>query len=1096
MGMTASRDIITTDQVIGGRYLLESVLGRGGFGTVFHALQAPLDRPVAVKVCHSTAEDTDAQARFEREARIIAGLRSPHTVRLYDYGQTESGFIYFAMEYISGTTLQAELAMGPVEPTRTARIISEVCESLAEAHHQNVLHLDLKPANIMVESISGRGEMTRVLDFGIARIRESGSEAANAPGPLVGTPRYMAPEFFRGEAITQQSDLYALGLMLDECLRGRATFTKANTPLVLAQHFDDIPALPERCPPGLIAIRDQLLKKDPGDRPPSAESVRQQLDLWRLEYKPDVNQRWTRSPDLTLSVANTMVLDESAFDHTMQVDEQAINTLHDIEIPSFLPFHATRFVGRGEELNGLRAAFGSARQRMVTLAGPGGAGKTRLATQYAQESQRDYLGGVWLCDLSETRSIDDITAAVAQVLDVPLRIGEPIEQLAKVLSAKPRCLLILDNFEQVVEHAEAVVGVWLRWAPQTRFLITSREALRVPGEHILSVSRFPTEDAVALFEEYASRAVTDFECTDANRAIIEDIVTRLDGLPLAIELAANRMRTLSVKQLQERLVQRFRLLARRGHDPEDRQATMRAAIGWSWDLLNPVEQSVFAQCSIFRGGFVLEAAESIIDMPTADVLDLDEVICALVDKHLLHRTAPMAGMVRFSMFESLREFASEKLSTTEQITLKTRYATHYASMGEYQERFKLRGVNAAQALSRYLIEGDNMKAGFDYALELGQFESAVNLSFAALDILASEGPTGQGNEVIDAMMGQPLPTELKLKVLERKIGWQLAKGQLKTVSKVVEEASLVANELGDDDALNRIRAHRAAVDAHTGHTENVAQTLEAALSVAQANDDQISQAAILYYMACIMELIGDTERAETFFRKTIAFSQTRGDMRLYSSASSNYANLLDNLGRIDEAEAMYSESMRICRQLGNRANMAYLAGNLAFLYANSGRYDEAMTQYEIAIKGTRDIGNKRAEAYVVGNLGDLYISLGRLGEAAGHLKQAIDLCDQHGDLLGAGAFRGSLGLILAKKGDLALALETVQRGAEQLAGLDLIEQGKIMCKQGQIELLNGQEKGAQRSLEQAQELALKAGATPGSALGRAIDALQTLCHGP
>ena len=152
MGMPASTEIIAPNQVIGGRYLLLSVLGRGGFGTVFSALQAPLDRPVAVKVCHFTAEDKKANASFEREARIIASLRSPHTVRLYDYGQTKDGFPYFAMELIDGHTLAKELSLTTLSPARTGRIISEICESLAEAHARGVLHLDLKPANVMLES--------------------------------------------------------------------------------------------------------------------------------------------------------------------------------------------------------------------------------------------------------------------------------------------------------------------------------------------------------------------------------------------------------------------------------------------------------------------------------------------------------------------------------------------------------------------------------------------------------------------------------------------------------------------------------------------------------------------------------------------------------------------------------------------------------------------------------------------------------------------------------------------------------------------------------------------------------------------------------
>ena len=190
--------IDTINETIGGRYRLQSVLGRGGFGTVFCALQAPLDRPVALKVCHASTDDPKALRRFEREARIIAKLRSPHTVRLYDFGLTDANHPYFAMEFISGRSVAEELTLGPLRPTRTAQILSEVCESLAEAHAVGILHLDLKPANIMVESISGRGEMTRVLDFGIARILDADKALETDLGnAFVGTPMYMAPELLR-----------------------------------------------------------------------------------------------------------------------------------------------------------------------------------------------------------------------------------------------------------------------------------------------------------------------------------------------------------------------------------------------------------------------------------------------------------------------------------------------------------------------------------------------------------------------------------------------------------------------------------------------------------------------------------------------------------------------------------------------------------------------------------------------------------------------------------------------------------------------------------------------------------------------------------
>ena len=278
-----------------------------------------------------------------------------------------------------------------------------------------------------------------------------------------------------------------------------------------------------------------------------------------------------------------------------------------------LPSERDAFVGRIAELQALAQEL-DAGARLVTVVGPAGTGKTRLACRYGRAWLGDWPGGVYFCDLSEARSVDGVFFAVAMALEVPLGKGDPGVQIGHVIASRGRCLVILDNFEQITEHAQATVGHWLDRAANAAFVVTSRERLHLAGEAIFPIEPLPlASDALELFAARARAQRPDFVLNDANRAAVAEVVRLLDGLPLAIELAAARVRIFSPAQLVERMRDRFRLLAG-ARGAAARQATLKAAIDWSWDLLAPWEQAALGQCSVFEGGFTLEAAEAVLDL--------------------------------------------------------------------------------------------------------------------------------------------------------------------------------------------------------------------------------------------------------------------------------------------------------------------------------------------------------------------------------------------------------------------------------------------------------------------------------------------------
>ena len=418
-----------------------------------------------------------------------------------------------------------------------------------------------------------------------------------------------------------------------------------------------------------------------------------------------------------------------------------------------LPAERDTFVGRATELQAIARRL-DAGARFVTVLGSGGTGKTRLVRRYGLAWLGDWPGGVYFADLSETRSLDGIFFAVASALEVPLGKDDPAVQLGHAIAGRGRCLVILDNFEQVVQHAPATLGRWLDRAANAAFVVTSRVRLHVPGEESFPIEPLPLEmDAIDLFVARARAQKPDFVLGEANRAAVAEVVRLLDGLPLAIELAAARVSMLSPAQLVERMRDRFSLLAG-AHGAAARQATLRAAIDWSWELLTPWEQAALAQLSVFEGGFTLEAAEVVLDLSAwTEAPPAIDAVQALVDKSLLRAWLPKANPrfdidePYFGMYLSIHEYASDKLQAhgaDAMMHAQQRHGRWCARFGADEAIVALSthgGVRRRQALT---LEVDNLAAACRRAVERSDPDVAA-LSYRALwEVLSLKGPFGPG----------------------------------------------------------------------------------------------------------------------------------------------------------------------------------------------------------------------------------------------------------------------------------------------------------------------------------------------------------------
>ena len=641
-----------------GPYEIVSLLGAGGMGEVYRARDARLDRAVAIKILPAAvAADGDGLRRFEREARAASALNHPNIVTIYELGEDGSTH-YIAMELIEGKTLREMLTASSLPIRRTIEIAAQVAEGLAKAHEAGIAHRDLKPENLMVS----HDGFVKILDFGLAKLASPNGEVADAtsalssmqtrPGVILGTLGYMSPEQASGGPLDFRSDQFSFGAVLYEMVAGKRAFRRGTAPetlvAILREQAEPIAVQNPDAPAPLCWAIERCLEKDPDKRYVSTRDLARELAA--------IRDRFSEKP-------------------AKQVETR----------PSNIPVQRTGFVGREKEIAAANELLLRQDVRLVTITGPGGIGKTRLAVEMANALVEHFPGGVHFVPLSPLRDPSLLASLIVQALGIREAGGQsPFEILKRNLqdSLRVPMLLLLDNFEHLLQ-ATPTVAELLAIAPNLKILVTSRAALHLYGEHefpvpalavpdthskssLESASQFP---AVALFVQRALAAKPDFELNRQNASAVIEICARLDGLPLAIELAAARVKVLSPASMLTRLASRLQLLTGGARDLPQRQQTLRGAIDWSYELLDAAEQTLFRRLSVFVGGCGLEGVEAVCDTKGDLGLDLLDGMASMVDKSLLQQVALANGESRFLMLETIREYAREKLEASGELEL-------------------------------------------------------------------------------------------------------------------------------------------------------------------------------------------------------------------------------------------------------------------------------------------------------------------------------------------------------------------------------------------------------------------------------------------
>ncbi|MFG1686478.1 BTAD domain-containing putative transcriptional regulator [Nonomuraea sp. NPDC049269] len=669
-----------------------------------------------------------------------------------------------------------------------------------------------------------------------------------------------------------------------------------------------------------------------------------------------------------------------------------------------LPASLTGLIGRGVEVAEVRALLRGG--RLVTLTGPGGVGKTRLALEAAAEPGRSFPGGVWLVELAAITPPAEpgvVAEAVASVLgvrdDLP---GSAVDRLAAALRTRAT-LLVLDNCEHLVEQVAELAERLLRAAPELRVLATSQESLRVPGEVLWSVPPLGPEAAAELL---AARA--GIEAGDDG---VAEICARLDGIPLALELAATRLRALTPRQLAARLDDRFRVLATGHRGAPARQRTLRAMIDWSWELLTEGERLVLRRLAVHADGCTLEAAEAVCAEPGLDVLDL---LARLVDRSLVVRVP--GG--RYRLLESVAAYCLERLSEADEtVAVRLRHARHYADLAERAEP-GLRGPEQPRWLALLDADAANLRTAIETSLRLTAPQDAVRLVNALAWYWVLRGRLGEGQRALEAVLAVADDAQARIWLA----GLRMLAGQGRAPD--LERLADIA------DPARRARAQWFLAFTLYGYDDPAATDayLDSAMESFLAADDRWGTAAALSLRARRALLRGDLAALRRDGERGLELFREVGDRWGVMRAAENLGTLAEITGDYEQAAELRRDGLRIAEELGLWSEVSGALSRLGRVALLTGDLDGARELHERARRLAVARSDVPLEEFAEVGLALVARRQGRLDEAEGLLRRWLRWVRQVAGEPGAALILAELGFVAELRGDAAAALEWQREG--------------------------------------------------------------------
>ena len=666
-----------------------------------------------------------------------------------------------------------------------------------------------------------------------------------------------------------------------------------------------------------------------------------------------------------------------------------------------LPHETTSFIGREHEL----ATIGEllALSRLVTLTGPGGSGKSRLALRYAADAHTSYPGGIWLVELAALTGPQLVGTALAAALSVREKPGVPLIDGVVARLADSQALLIMDNCEHVLSGVAEAVTPLLRACPSLRVLATSQSRLGITGEASWPVP--PLElpepaaepedigraEAVRLLCDRAALARPGFRLTDDNASLVADICRRLDGIPLAIELAAARLNMLTVRQLAARLGDRFRLLTGGSRAALPRHRALLAAIEWSHDLLTPAERVCLRRLAVFSGGCTLEAAEAVCpddDLAAGAVFD---IVSSLVDKSLL-TTEERFDSMRYGMLESVRQYVLQQLdAASERPELERRHLTWLLG---YARQADFEGPDQGAWLELIDADQDNFRAGLERALDASSScyhpRDALELAGLLAPFWEVRGPIELGRRWLAALAAAGPGAEPRLRAV------------------ALDGAARLALVQGDQEAQLACQ--------------------QESLAIWRSLGDVAAVARCLGEIGAAQHVRGDYAAARACYAEALDLGSRSADDAVMARSLSGLGRLALFQNDMAQATAYYEESMARFQAIGDLRRATTILGNLGVVALHQGRPDLAVTRLREHLANARRLGDRKLIGGALVNLGDTLYSTGELPESASMLRQALEIAGQIGDRRMMTCALINLGMVADRQRDYRAAWEFLQRG--------------------------------------------------------------------
>lgn len=764
-----------------------------------------------------------------------------------------------------------------------------------------------------------------------------------------------------------------------------------------------------------------------------------------------------------------------------------------------LPAQMTATLGREQELAALVALLHQEDARLVTLTGPGGVGKTRLGLEAARAVQEHFADGVFFVSLAPLRDQGQVLLAVAQALGIDTAGGQPLERRLRDYIHDRHCLLLLDNFEHLL-MASPLVSELLAYAPRVTVLATSREMLHLYGEreivvHPLALPQAGRADggpgaAVALFVARAQAIKPTFALTHENDQAIAEICIQLDGLPLAIELAAARIKLLGPQAILARLSSRLRLLTGGARDLPQRQQTLRNTLDWSYTLLTREEQAFFQRLGVFVGSWTIEAAEAV-----TGSLDALYMLTSLVDKSLVHVLEEPSLDVRFHLLETVREYACACLDEQHEVEqTQARHAAYYLRLAE-EVATRLQSADQQASLLCLDREAANLWAALGLAIERADAALALRLAGALSAYVPLRSVSDNDRRWFEEVLALPGAHEVGAQracVLYAAGVMARMRGDVQMAKERLLEGRDVARQAGDAPTLAAVLGMLAQLEISSGRYEQARALVEEGLQAAERGSAAWCRGILHRIYGTIASRQGNFAMAQTRYSLSLMVLTETGDRRSVAETLVHLGSMMRLRGKLRTAHYLYARALRLLQEVGDRWGQLFCLNRLGEALFVQGEQSKARAGFLESLELATTLGDRAERMAALTGLGQVALSTGEQGEAARCLKEALRLARAIDDVGGQAAALCGLGDLQRLRGEWSGATTYYTRGLElATATKDRLGMISLLHGLGEVARMQGMDVLACTRLKQSLHLAWEIGNHV--ALTAGIEALAWLC---